>query len=871
MTLVGLLWMLLPWWWLTIVPSLAFQAPHHSSASSSWLIHPAITNKKKKKNLLYHKGRLGGRVVLQDASFPPSSSLDQQDIVEWSKDASTEQPQPQAALEYSSLSSQEDGLFLPEQDVMGLQATWQFLEQQPEDAATPSAQQVQEFWTQSSLEEEEDSSVSQLSQEPLEEAQQQEDDPVLAATEDTVQAILAASQEAVVEAEASFVSQQVADQLETFPESSTTTTRSAMEQDDPPPPIVTAASVVLEGHPEDKDSVPTLDPEQEPQEQLEPLSSTAAAISSSVMEAPTLWQMIRFAIPATGVWLCSPLLSLIDTSTVGLLAGTTHQAALNPAVAVTEYSALCIAFLYTGTTNLMARARVAAAQSTNNDPNNHNNSVQSTLLGSLQLSTYVGLALGLVLFVGAPHGVRLLLGSSSALQNPAVVEAAATYVRIRALGMPAAAWIGTAQAACLGLQDATSPLAVLVAAAVVNLLGDLILVRQSHISWLGGAAGAAWATTLSQYAAVALFVQWLGRKAAARSDTTLKEPPRSSSSSTITKTARTVNISRSILELMRSGGKSTRTTTTTSVHAQTPRASPETNTLPQPPRRRNWYRRQRSPVATTTTTTATTTDATTTNSAAATRGLLEGRLHELTQIPSAAVRRAFGPYLLPVTSTQIGRVSCYVAMSHVVSSTMGTLAMAAQQVILSFFYSITPLADSLGLTAQSFVPPLLMEHDDDTNEPPWHRQHRARALRQTMTNLAKVGVVLGGFLVAAMSSIPFLAQWSTSDPAVLAVVAETIPYLAAASLVHPTVTAFEGLLLGRKDLAFVGKLYTAWFVLVPTAMLRLKQQSTAVKLASVWQVFFVYQLVRCTTWVGRSLLLQGRTEREAARVSSSHP
>ena len=202
-------------------------------------------------------------------------------------------------------------------------------------------------------------------------------------------------------------------------------------------------------------------------------------------------------------------------------------------------------------------------------------------------------------------------------------------------------------------------------------------------------------------------------------------------------------------------------------------------------------------------------------------------------------------------------------MSHVVSSTMGTLAMGAQQVILSFFYRITPLADSLGLTAQSFVPPLLT--DDTTNEPPWHRQHRARALRQTMTNLAKVGVVLGGFMVAAMSSIPFLAQWSTSDPAVLAVVAETIPYLAAASLVHPTVTAFEGLLLGRKDLAFVGKLYTAWFLLVPTAMLRLKQLPGVPQLASVWQVFFVYQLVRCTTWVGRSLLLQRRTEREAAR------
>jgi Na+-driven multidrug efflux pump len=50
--------------------------------------------------------------------------------------------------------------------------------------------------------------------------------------------------------------------------------------------------------------------------------------------------IIKFAIPAVGVWLCSPMLSLIDTSAVGILSGTTQQAALNPAVAVTDYAAL---------------------------------------------------------------------------------------------------------------------------------------------------------------------------------------------------------------------------------------------------------------------------------------------------------------------------------------------------------------------------------------------------------------------------------------------------------------------------------------------------------------------------------------------------
>ena len=80
-----------------------------------------------------------------------------------------------------------------------------------------------------------------------------------------------------------------------------------------------------------------------------------------------------------------------------------------------------------------------------------------------------------------------------------VFEAAVRYVRIRAVGMPAAALIGTAQAACLGLQDMRaaclglqdmrSPLRIIGVAAMVNLVADLILVGSPR-SWIGGAAGA---------------------------------------------------------------------------------------------------------------------------------------------------------------------------------------------------------------------------------------------------------------------------------------------------------------------------------------------------------------------------------------------
>lgn len=63
-------------------------------------------------------------------------------------------------------------------------------------------------------------------------------------------------------------------------------------------------------------------------------------IKSKPVDSPGVAKILRFAVPAIGVWLCGPILSLIDTSAVGLLSGTAHQAALSPAVAVSDYGAL---------------------------------------------------------------------------------------------------------------------------------------------------------------------------------------------------------------------------------------------------------------------------------------------------------------------------------------------------------------------------------------------------------------------------------------------------------------------------------------------------------------------------------------------------
>jgi Na+-driven multidrug efflux pump len=50
-------------------------------------------------------------------------------------------------------------------------------------------------------------------------------------------------------------------------------------------------------------------------------------IEKPVLQAPDIRAIIKFAIPAIGIWLCGPLLSLIDTGAVGILSGTAQLAA----------------------------------------------------------------------------------------------------------------------------------------------------------------------------------------------------------------------------------------------------------------------------------------------------------------------------------------------------------------------------------------------------------------------------------------------------------------------------------------------------------------------------------------------------------------
>jgi Na+-driven multidrug efflux pump len=540
---------------------------------------------------------------------------------------------------------------------------------------------------------------------------------------------------------------------------------------------------------------------------VDDVSPDKDAAGMLTLEAPAVSKILTFAIPAIGVWLCNPLLSLIDTSAVGLLSGTAQLAALNPAAAVTNYAALLIAFMYTGTTNLVAAAQESDLGKPDRPKATH------AFVTALQLSTWVGATLGTVLLVFARPLLMALIGNDAIA--PDVFLAAMRYVRIRALGMPAATIIGSAQAGCLGLQDIKSPLYVLLAAAVVNFCGDAVLVGNSN-PWIGGAAGAAWATVFSQYVALYLFTHWLCNKPSpptkvADVATTIIEPTNDAKSDEL-------RMGKSLKTVFQSLSKG---------KARPPK-TPEKGF--------------------------------------SCRGMLaQGRFvgMDYLKFPKKDDARQFQPYFLPVTSTQVGRVSSHIAMSHVVASCMGTVGMAAQQVVVSLFYCLTPISESLSLTAQSFVPIIYQKKPS---------KERSDALRLTALNFAKAGTVAGAVMMSIVMCIPYMSQLFSADPAVRVMVNSVTSLLLAFFCVHGVVAASEGVLMGQRDLPFLGKMYAGFFMVVPYLMLRVKKAALAgqyVDLTSVWSVFLSFQMFRVSAWVCRLLQLQRRTDRKVAVLTES--
>lgn len=196
---------------------------------------------------------------------------------------------------------------------------------------------------------------------------------------------------------------------------------------------------------------------------------------------------LSLAIPALGALAADPLVSLVDTAFVGRL-GPAQLGALGVCASVFGLAFFVFNFLATGTTPLVADAvgrgdRSAASRVT---------------MSALSLAVVAGVGAALVLELAA-EPILSLMGASGELRAPALA-----YLRVRALAAPAVLLVTVGHGVFRGYHDTRTPLWVTLGLNLVNLALDPLLIF--GLGW--GIAGAAWATTLAQWAGALVFV-WL--------------------------------------------------------------------------------------------------------------------------------------------------------------------------------------------------------------------------------------------------------------------------------------------------------------------------------------------------------------------------
>lgn len=207
------------------------------------------------------------------------------------------------------------------------------------------------------------------------------------------------------------------------------------------------------------------------------------------VDVPTDAELRKFALPALALWVAGPVLTLIDTSAVGISAGAAQSAveiaALGPATSVCDGTGYFFAFLNVAATNLLASAASDEERAT-------------VARRGLQLALYCGVTSAVLLRILAKPVLTIFVGAESA----AVLEKSAAYVETRALGLPLLLLSNVLTACLLGVKDSMAPLRAQVASATTNVVGDYAAVFA-----LGrGTRGAAEATVLAQL--VSALVLW---------------------------------------------------------------------------------------------------------------------------------------------------------------------------------------------------------------------------------------------------------------------------------------------------------------------------------------------------------------------------
>lgn len=196
-------------------------------------------------------------------------------------------------------------------------------------------------------------------------------------------------------------------------------------------------------------------------------------------------RIVAMAVPALGSLAVEPAYVLVDTAIVGRL-GTEQLAGLALAATVLLTALAGCNFLAYGTTQRSATHRGAGRPDL----------AAATGVQALWMVAFLGLPLAAVVAAAARPLTAALGGQGDAL------EAAVTYLRISALGLPAVLVALAGQGVLRGAADLRTPFRILLVSNLANVVIELVLVFGLDL----GIAGSAWSTVVAQAGAAVAFL-----------------------------------------------------------------------------------------------------------------------------------------------------------------------------------------------------------------------------------------------------------------------------------------------------------------------------------------------------------------------------
>ena len=206
-------------------------------------------------------------------------------------------------------------------------------------------------------------------------------------------------------------------------------------------------------------------------------------------------QMLKFVLPALGIYLMNPLLSNIDNSFVGRTVGKAGLAALSPATLCIDQALYLFSFLSRATTGLASRAYANASSTSGSDGTTGNvGAARDAASPALTVSLICGVALTLLYTFRTSSLLEILN------VDPVLRASASSYIHWRGVS----AWAAMAQSVLLSLfmvtRDVITPLKIISCAAIVNIIGDGLCCVWPIRGGCGGAAAAtACATLISSF------------------------------------------------------------------------------------------------------------------------------------------------------------------------------------------------------------------------------------------------------------------------------------------------------------------------------------------------------------------------------------